>query len=343
MTILASSSNRIASICRQEYRSTQQERSEQQLTMNALEFQLGLQWCSSIAWEFSHCMGSDDVIRFWGNRYTPNAKDVAELLQYLRSHPVSGSRGLGQIFVLLRAHLAIIVIETWQKLHGEAPFVHSRVRRTPERSIKERHAILGKILKDYEEKCEQSKALRYTWLEHHQEPEAQLILNWLDLEGLSFFLMISGRALYYALQEDENADEALQFTPDFLYRMITGKASNDLIREFVFYHGDNRIDTGESVLMVASSLTSLQSSLQRDLVVPTLVTCGYIMEACMLGMEAHGTSARYWQALPRRSTSWQIGIKGTIKMLHRIQDVPEEHGGITTTISRILAGMAEGI
>lgn len=342
MTVLASNANRIASICRQEYRSTQ-EQSEKESPMNALEFRLGLQWCSSTAWEFSHCMGSDDVIRFWSNRYTPSTEDVVGLLQYLRSHPTGGMRGLGQIFVLLRAHLVAIVIETWQELHEQTPFAHSRVRRIPERSIKERLTILGKILKDYEEKCEQSKALRYTWLESNRIPEAQLVLNWLDLEGLAFFLMISGRTLYYALQEDENADETLQFTPEFLYRMITGKASNDLIREFVFYHGDNRIDTGESVLMVAASFGSLHFSSQRDLVVPTLATCGYIMEACMLGMEAHGTSARYWQALPRRSTSWQTGIKGTIKMLQSVRDVPEEQGGITSTISRILAGMAEVI
>lgn len=339
MAVLAGNAYRIASICKQEYQSKEGENR----TMNEREFEIGLQWCSSATWEFSHCMGSDDVIRFWGNRNHPSIDYVGSLLQYLRLHLTITTKGLGQLFVLLRAHLMAITTETWQKLRKEAPFVHTRVRRSPERTNKERLEVLGKILKEFEEDCEQSKALRYTWLESHRLPEAQLVLNWLDLEGLAFFLMISGCTLYYALQEDENADEVIQFTPDFLYKMISGKASNELIREFVFYHGDNRIDTGESILMVASSLASLQFSPQRDLVVPTLTTCGYIMEACMLGMEMHGTSARYWQTLPRRSTSWQTGIKGSIAMLKKIKDVPEEQGGITTTISRIIGGMAEVI
>lgn len=339
MTVLSGNAYRIASICKQEYHSTAGE----SCTMNEREFKIGLQWCSSATWEFSHCMGSDDVIRFWGNRNYPRLDYVGSLLQYLKLNSTTTKKGLGQLFILLRAHLMAITTETWQKLRKEAPFVHTKVRRNPERTIKERLEVLGKILKKFEEDCEQSKALRYTWLESHQLPEAQLVLTWLDLEGLAFFLMISGCTLYYALQEDENADEVIQFTPEFLYKMINGKASNDLIREFVFYHGDNRIDTGESILMVASSFASLQLSPQCDLVVPTLTTCGYIMEACMLGMEIHGTSAKYWQALPRRSTSWQTGFKGTIAMLKKIKDVPEEQGGITTTISRIIGGMTEVI
>lgn len=347
MTSLTSDANRIASICRNEYRSIQEqtEQHKRPSTMNARQFELGLQWCSSTAWDFSQCVGSDDLIQVYGHRYTPNLNldEVSDLLQYVRSNPATGSKGLGQMFVLLRAHLVAGVIEAWVKLNEESPFGLSKIRRMPERSIQERLKILGGILNGLEERCAQSKALRYSWLESNRMDEAKVILNWLDLEELAFFLMISARTLFFALQEDENAESVLQFTPDYLYKMINQEASNEFIRKFIFHHGDYRIDAAESILMIASSLSSFSFSNRNDLIVPTLTTCGYIMEACMLGMEVHGTNARYWHSLPRKSMSWQNGMNGCINLLERIKDVPEEEGGITSTIERIIAGMIEVI
>lgn len=343
-TVLASASSRIASVCRQEYQLLHfQDIDNDPQRMSQREFELGIQWCSSAAWEFSHCMASDDVIHFYGNRYTARIDQINDLLNFSRLNKTPGSKGLGQIFVLLRAHLMNGVLDIWTKLHDEIPFALSKVRRTPPRSIKERLDVLGKLLKEYEERCAQSKALRYTWLEFNPKAEAQLLLNWLDIEDLAYFIMITGRTLVYALQEDENASQLIKFTPEYLHKMVIENASDELIRQFMFFHGDSRIDAGECLLMIASSIASLPLSFKHDLVLPTLTTCGFIIEACMLGMEMHGTTAKYWQTLPRRSSSWQTGMKSVIVLLRKINDVPEEEGGITRATSQIVKGMAEVI
>lgn len=99
--------------------------------------------------------------------------------------------------------------------------------------------------------------------------------------------------------------------------------------------------------MVATTLASVdltsKDGVTRDLIVPPVATCGFMMEACMLSMEVHATTAKFWKSLPRRSRPWQAGMKGAASFLRRMHDVSEEEGGVFPTTWRIIGGMLEVI
>lgn len=175
VSLLVSASRRIASACRQEYISRKmQNRSkvgvnglqmmpaDEQSIDSLREMELGVAWCSTTAWEFCHCMGSDDVILSYAVRHMPKMEEVQRLINFSRDHPVPGPAGLGHAFVLLRSHLLANAVIAWEELCDLKPAVLGGRARDAACSD-DRMRDLGQVIKSYEQRGLNSRALRYSW------------------------------------------------------------------------------------------------------------------------------------------------------------------------------------
>jgi hypothetical protein len=362
VSILASSARRIASVARHENGAQKLFEKSKDIhvdhvppsalgipthkvpDLTSYEFELAILWCSTSTWDFCCCVGSDDVLQSYAVKHHPKPHQVEHLLNHMRKHPspTASAIELGQIFVLLRAYRLAHLAESWIEMIGQAPFVLTGTREH-EGTAAEYADKIGKIVKQFEERGHDCQALRRSWLESHSAPEAEAILQWLDIEDSAWSILFFGLALFYVMQHGRTS--VVVFSPEYLIDMIKNGTANDPIRQFVFSYGEDRLGIAESLLGLTNNLANAPlrtlDGVVHDLVFPTMSTCGYVLESCMLSMEVHATTAKFWKTLPTRNQSWMYGMRGVVAMLKRMNDVSEEEGGVVNTSLKIATGMLD--
>lgn len=271
-----------------------------------------LQWCSACVWETCYTYGNDDLLwRAYRPRDVPTPADVDDLLARL-GPKTAGASWTGQVAMLLRCQGYAAIVQALADI-SQIPCG------TPE---SERLPKLRAILAGWEANARSMDARRRSLLS-----EAVTLNLWLEMEACQHHLLVSAVALNHATQTP--------FEPEYLYNLILGIGVTPELQKFVFKHGDERMDAGETLLV---TMTNIADNADTAFVFPALITCGYLLEAGMLTMDSHGTALKYWKAMPRRSESWILALRGALRLISRVQET-----FVAPACVKIVTGMLDAI
>ena len=279
------------------------------------------------AWDAACYFGVEDYFRSCKPQILLRQEKIEPFIQTctrndkgpLRHLPPSVPRS-GAVAAALRALLFANLSSSWLELGSveiEAP-------------ESERLNHLSDIASDWDDKMEALSSHAEVMLDPVKRPE-QLALQWLKTETSSCHLIFTGRLFF-------QADRA-PFTPQCVSNLIRGHGVSSEMQAFAFKHGDSRTDACETALACLARIN--EDAGAGTLVIPTLLACGYALEAAVHAMDVHATTLKFWHGMPRRSESWRLALVGTFKLLKRIDPTSIEEGSIAQSSAQILSGILD--
>lgn len=189
------------------------------IPMTEQEVRIGVQWCSACSWDFAFSMGNDDLCRTFPVEKLPTEDDIHNMLQYMRrKYPqgITDTKGLGQVFALLRALNHASIQSIWSRL---TTVTHGLDCDAQTKEVYD-------IIKQWENAASEIQALRSFWLGMYcprkQEPLTSFpkrIQHW--YEQIHFFIGLMQRrpsrtCLYPVQRSSLLCSKVMKDTFDFL-------------------------------------------------------------------------------------------------------------------------------